>query len=407
MKQNNIIKLVLLLLLYSVFTNAKTNWAPIVMGDITTFAPYAKTNTPQAKNTISSIEASHSESYLHLKMNGSFMKGSHGSFFIDADNDAQTGYSNSPVKGAEYLVDDNALYRYPDDAKDWEWDKISPDVSTEKTSTTITSKIPLNMMDTMHTIKYIAGVATSDWKERSKYNHMEAYVLNENVPAVAKIFVIGDSTVHNNELYHPGQKGWADKKALGSYMKEDSNLYNKAKYGASSKSYKEKKWESTKKSINENKDNTKGAYLLIQFGHNDRWPQPNSITKPGRGKSFYIQLKEYVTWAKENYVKPVLITPVQERVRKEKRELLAKYAETMRFLAEDEGVTLLDLEKKSLVEYAKYGNIEAQHKKVSGMKNAKEYDITHFSAKGAEIVAGWVKELICDSNEEKLCEQFK
>jgi len=47
MKQNNIIKLVLLLVLYSVFANAKINWAPIMMGDITTFAPYAKTNTLQ------------------------------------------------------------------------------------------------------------------------------------------------------------------------------------------------------------------------------------------------------------------------------------------------------------------------------------------------------------------------
>jgi len=47
MKQNNIIKLVLSLVLYSVFANAKINWAPIMMGDITTFAPYAKTNTLQ------------------------------------------------------------------------------------------------------------------------------------------------------------------------------------------------------------------------------------------------------------------------------------------------------------------------------------------------------------------------
>jgi len=44
MKQYNIIKLVLLLVLYNVFANAKINWAPIIMGDITTFAPYGQTN---------------------------------------------------------------------------------------------------------------------------------------------------------------------------------------------------------------------------------------------------------------------------------------------------------------------------------------------------------------------------
>jgi len=53
MKQKNIIKLVLLLVLYSVFANAKSiNWAPIVMGDIITFAPYVKTNTLQTLKDI-------------------------------------------------------------------------------------------------------------------------------------------------------------------------------------------------------------------------------------------------------------------------------------------------------------------------------------------------------------------
>jgi len=186
-------------------------------------------------------------------------------------------------------------------------------------------------------------------------------------------------------------------------MKEDSNLYNRAAYGKSSKSYKEEKWESTKEFI-KGKDNTKGAYLLIQFGHNDRWQKYNSSTKPGKGKSFYNQLKGYVTWAKDNNIKPVLITPVEER---RKNTGLFAYADTMRILAEDEGVTLLDLENKSLDEYAKYGNIEAQNKMLSYKMDDGKYDNTHFSPKGAEIVAGWVKELICDSNEEKLCEQFK
>jgi hypothetical protein len=126
-------------------------------------------------NAISSMEASHSKSSLHLKMNGSFTKGSHGSFFIDADNNAQTGYSNSPVKGAEYLVIDNKLYRYPDNAKGWKWDKISDSVETVFTSTAITSSIPLDMLDIGADINYISGITTADWKKNVKFPHMQKY----------------------------------------------------------------------------------------------------------------------------------------------------------------------------------------------------------------------------------------
>ncbi|RUM73500.1 MAG: hypothetical protein DSZ10_03140, partial [Sulfurovum sp.] len=132
---------------------------------------------PQDANTISSIEASHSKSSLHLKMNGSFIKGSHASFFIDADNDMQTGYSNGSVKGAEYLVEDHSLYRYPDNAKGWKWDKVGA-VETVFSSTAIISSIPLNMLDIGTDINYISGITTADWKTNVKFPHMQKYTLN-------------------------------------------------------------------------------------------------------------------------------------------------------------------------------------------------------------------------------------
>jgi len=135
----------------------------------------------QAQNSISSIEASHNKASLHLKMNGSFIKGSHTSFFIDADDDVQTGYSNGSVKGAEYLVEDNSLYGYPDNAKGWQWDKISDDVETVFNSTAITSSIPLNMMDIGTDINYISGVTTADWKVNVKFTHMQKYTLNTDI----------------------------------------------------------------------------------------------------------------------------------------------------------------------------------------------------------------------------------
>ena len=755
----------------------------------------------QSKNTIESINAKSNENILTLSMNGKFEIGSHGSFFIDADNDSMTGYSNGVVKGVEYLAEETVLYRYGGNGRSWTWDKISYKIVTEKSSTSISSKIPLNMMDIGNQINYISGVATANWKDKIKYDTMKKYTLldttdtiegysikdmrklyvssngddtnngiskneslktlkkafslarpndliylregtyglhalildksgtkekpiivtsynhekvifkgddqnsnsdfkitgnwiilkdievtdanngirltsgaahnkivnvvshhnrysgfmiedkasyntfkncdahhmeqrghadgfgagdrtgakdlsesegegnkfidcrswenaddgfdfygsayaievkgclswsngsdidgngfkfgpdnkalkgrakhsiincmawdntingfmynsntskvtlknntayhnhdsdiqganfrvlsssilqnnisilpkgennieqNEelNIPTIAnqnswgiipedddsilnefistddsaikgkrnldgtipsnnflklkpnsilkgmgygtdikynatleKIFVIGDSTVHNRDIHlkdgHGGyyEMGWANKKALGSYLLDVSNLYNKGRSGSSSKSYKEldpyydgSDWEKTKNII-KNTDRHGGAYLLIQFGHNDEKGEGYTTLS-----EFYNQLEEYVDWAKSNNIIPVLITPVERRAKSKgnlnhkTHEEAGGYAQKVRDLANAKGITLLDLQDKSWNEYNKYEDMNA-------INNILAYDDnTHFSPKGAKIIGGWVKELICKSNEEKLCLQFK
>jgi len=138
----------------------------------------------QSKNTIESINAKSDENTLTLSMNGSFEVGSHGSFFIDADNDSSTGYSNGAVKGAEYLVEETVLYRYEGNGRSWTWDSISSEIEIERTFTKITSKIALNLMEVSNKINYISGVSTPDWKERVKYVAMEAYTLLDAVDTI-------------------------------------------------------------------------------------------------------------------------------------------------------------------------------------------------------------------------------
>jgi len=142
-----------------------------------------------------------------------------------------------------------------------------------------------------------------------------------------------------------------------------------------------------------------GGYLLIQFGHNDESTNPNLHTTPGRGETFYNTLKSYVDEAKVLGLTPVLITPV-ERQYKHNRSHMG-YAQTIRDLANDENILLLDLEKRSYEAFDQYESTEAIHETFG------YDDHTHFSPKGAKIVSGWVKELICESNEEKLCGEFK
>ncbi|HIM93864.1 MAG TPA: hypothetical protein EYM49_02340 [Campylobacterales bacterium] len=228
-----------------------------------------------------------------------------------------------------------------------------------------------------------------------------------------KIFIIGDSTVYNKDFpdgnggFH--EMGWAQKEALGNYMIQPSNLFNKGRSGASSKSYKTinnnlNDWEETKNLI-KNTDISSGAYLLIQFGHNDEKVNQPYGTTPDK---FYEELDTYINWAKNNGMKPVLITPVERRAkyyghnnRKTHITNEGDYAQTVRDLAEDKGVLLLDLQDRSWNEYNTYENTDTINKIFAYDDN------THFSPKGAKIVAGWVKDLACESSDETLCGQFK
>ncbi len=221
--------------------------------------------------------------------------------------------------------------------------------------------------------------------------------LTQQQNLASKIFIIGDSTVYNET---PGNVGWGSK--LNTHMKNSNNVYNRARAGASSKSFlidsaSHHDW-STVKNMMQNANLLNPAYLFIQFGHNDE-KQGYRHTETGRDNSYYTYLKSYIDTARNLGITPVLITPVN-RLYKNKRTH-GEYPQTMKDLAEDENVLLLDLEYKSFVEYNKYPNNQA-------LRDFFAYSgRTHFNAEGAKVVAGWVKELICNSNEDTLCSQFK
>jgi len=229
-----------------------------------------------------------------------------------------------------------------------------------------------------------------------------------------KIFIIGDSTVYNAS--RKTEMGWGT--AIKKNLLHASYLYNQARSGASSKDYKicdslEKYcyknhyWTNTKKLIN-NTNLANGGYLLIQFGHNDEKKNfQQKGTKPGRNNSFYNELKVFTDEAKVLGLKPVLITPIERMEKKAGRDTKKShikksgdYAQTVRDLAKDEEILLLDLQDKSWNEFNKYRDSQKIMKKFAFD------DVTHFSPKGAKIVAKWVKELACQADKE-LCAQFK
>jgi len=212
-----------------------------------------------------------------------------------------------------------------------------------------------------------------------------------------KIFIIGDSTVHNTSQ---GEAGWGSK--LGEYTDENVIIFNQARSGSSSKSYKissasHHDWTTTK-SMMADADISHGAYLFIQFGHNDEKKDEYLHTEAGIGNSFYTHLKEYVDEARTIGVIPVLITSVERMYLGASTH--GDYPQTVRDLAIDENVLLIDLQEKSWYEFNQYESHQA-------IQDVFSYDdSTHFNPEGASIVAGWVKALICSSEDANLCSLF-
>ncbi len=237
-----------------------------------------------------------------------------------------------------------------------------------------------------------------------------------------RIFIIGDSTVHNTK-WKDGiwvSKGWGDE--LSKYLKHPENLYNLAEPGASSKSYKFRNydleydgwfnnWHQTKEII-ENFDISDGGYLLIQFGHNDKpyYNPDNSIhTKPGVYNSFYDELQEYINYAKKRGLTPILITPVEKMYKTEglppyKGHVteFGDYAKTIRDLSENENILLLDLQEKSWNEFNNYK--DSYH--LTQTFGYKDDDLVHFSPQGADLIALMIVQLSCQLQEDKLCLEF-
>ena len=100
-----------------------------------------------------------------LTMNGNFKGYSHFTFFIDADNNPNTGYSKGKTKGADFLVQENGLYSYPKGAKGWKWKKVNSDVTVTHTATSMKSEIPTALLNSSTTIKYNASISTDKWKK--------------------------------------------------------------------------------------------------------------------------------------------------------------------------------------------------------------------------------------------------
>lgn len=210
------------------------------------------------------------------------------------------------------------------------------------------------------------------------------------------VVLVGDSTVASGS-------GWGDafRELLGPQVKS----VNLALGGRSSKSFRDEgHWE---KALAENPD-----WVLIQFGHNDQLGKgPERETDAAT--TYRENLARYVAEARAIGAKPVLVTSIPRRnfnadgeidaealapswnesQQRSLPDLLNDYVVAARAVAEAEGVSLIDLNVRSIDYLNRIGPAQAAAFD-PGSKQLTHPDKTHLSPLGAQATARLVVEEI-------------
>ena len=252
-----------------------------------------------------------------------------------------------------------------------------------------------------------------------------------------RIFIIGESTVHagwwHSLLIQPADtygdnrilEGWGEE--LDKYMKDPIKVYNRARSGSDTISYKtpvtdlpyanwpgmiNRYWDTTEELINSTNDND-GGFLLIQYGGNDE----NRNTP----EEFEAELEEYSNKAKALGLTPVFISPPARRSGTFNNRAYADLVEPVAKKPEVDAV-FLDLFEKSKEVFQQYISDGKSISDIDEIFSYREHyrgiNVAHFGRNGAKIVAGWIKELACDPTQHsdrsqavrdaavELCNQF-
>lgn len=194
-----------------------------------------------------------------------------------------------------------------------------------------------------------------------------------------KVVIAGDSTVASYPKApegRPALAGWGQ--MIGEFLPK-ATVVNHARSGTSTKSFRDLGlWDRV---LGE-----KGAWVLIQFGHNDQKNDPKRHTDPAT--TYRDNLKAFIRDVRARGGKPVLVTSVARRIYVDGKmtTTLAPYAEAAKAAGKEMQVPVIDLHSASFVLFDQMGE------KFCQLYGPSLTDKAHFSTTGARMIARLVAE---------------
>jgi lysophospholipase L1-like esterase len=195
--------------------------------------------------------------------------------------------------------------------------------------------------------------------------------------ATVRIVLVGDTTLKERDGWGSGFKRLLTRRA---------ECFNTAIGGRSSKRFiDEGRWAKALA--------LKGDYYLIQFGHNDESAKDDTHTNPNT--TYREFMARYVDDARSIGAKPVLVTSLVRRQWDKSgsgkiNSSLAPYADTVRALAKEKDVPLVDLHASSKALCEQMGKDKCLD--FSPLKNTGQVDNTHLTTEGSIMFARLVAE---------------
>ena len=205
------------------------------------------------------------------------------------------------------------------------------------------------------------------------------------------IHLMGDSTMAEKDLKGGNpERGWG--MMFQNFVDSTFQVVNYAQNGRSTKSFIDKGlWDKVYNALQP------GDYVFIQFGHNDAKADDPERYAPAFG-AYQENLRTFIRGARAKGATPVLLTPVARRWFKNgqlDRNCHTDYPAAMKQVAQEEGVTLLDITTTSLDWLEGLGD---EASKAYFMISTGKDDNTHTIARGARKVT----ELVCEAVRERI-----
>ena len=192
------------------------------------------------------------------------------------------------------------------------------------------------------------------------------------------IVTVGDSTVADYPQTDI-KRGWGQ--VIGDYLAPSVKIVNVAECGRSTKTFFDTNhW---KEALDAKPD-----YIFIQFGHNDSHAKDKPESTDAN-TDYQEYLRRYIKEARETGAKPILVTPMHRVMFASSGQMtqeLLPYADAMKHVAAETNTPIIDLYALSDHALQPLGN--------SGVEGltASDQDRTHFTDKGAHIIAKLVAE---------------